>query len=53
MAVRDRHLAGITLAEAGFGGAEAGMLREEDGQTRSLGILFECDVDGVSRPSRS
>jgi hypothetical protein len=53
MAVMDRHLAGITLVEVGFGGAEAGMLREEDGQTRSLGILFECDVDGVSRPSRS
>jgi hypothetical protein len=52
MAVRDRHLAGITLVEVGFGGAEAGMLREEDGQTFSFGILFEYDVDGVWRPSR-
>jgi hypothetical protein len=53
MAVRDRHLAGITLVEAGFGGAEAEVLREEDGQILSFSILFEYDVDGVRRPNRS
>jgi hypothetical protein len=52
MAVRNRHLAGITLVDAGFGGAEPEVLREEDGQTRSFGILFEYGVDGVWRANR-
>jgi hypothetical protein len=48
----DQHLTAIDLVDAGLGGAEAEMLRQEDGQTYSYAIWFLVDLDGAWRLSR-
>jgi hypothetical protein len=48
----DQHLTAIDLVEAGSAGAEAEMLRQEDGQTYSYAIWFLVDLDGAWRLSR-
>lgn len=48
----DQHLTTVDLVEAGSAGAEAEMLRQEDGQIYSYAIWFLVDLDGAWRLSR-